>query len=453
MFSLLHTLFYFIVALTILIAFHELGHFWAARKLGVKVIRFSLGFGKILWRHQRTPDSTEFTVAALPLGGYVKMVDEREGAVAPADLPYAFNRQPLIRRVAIVFAGPFFNFVLAILVYWAVFMIGETGMRPVLGPVAGGSLAAQVGFSEGDEIVAVAGEATPTWNQAMGELLERIMEGEAIPVDVKTKGGEQLQRTLTVPEELAQQPNLLYQRLGIRPWEPDIPPIIDRVESGGAAERAGLQAGDRLVSVDGRPIRTWREWVDHVRAHPNASLEVVVERGGERLSRSVTPTPVESEEGRIGRIGAAVQIPEHLIDAMQVEYRLGVLPAFVAAVEKTGDYSVLTLKMIGRMLVGKAGIENLSGPISIAQYAGKSASIGFSQFLKFLAIVSVSLAVLNLLPIPVLDGGHLMFYLVEAVKGSPVSEQTQAFFQQIGLFILLSLMSLAFILDIERLLT
>jgi regulator of sigma E protease len=453
MFSLLHTLFYFLIALTILIAFHEFGHFWAARKLGVKVIRFSLGFGKILWRHQRTRDSTEFTVAVLPLGGYVKMVDEREGSVTPADLPYAFNRQPLIRRMAIVFAGPFFNFVLAILIYWAVFMIGETGMRPVLGPVAGGSLAAQVGFAEGDEITAVAGERTPTWNHAMGELLERIMEGDAISVDVKTKEGTQLQRTLRVPEEIAQQPSLLYQHLGFRPWEPVLPPVIDRVESGGAAEKAGLQAGDLLVRVDGNPIKTWREWVDFVRANPDRSLEVVVDRGGQRFSLSITPEPVESEEGRIGRIGAAVQIPEHLVDEMQVEYRLGVFSALAAAIEKTGDYSVLTLKMIGRMLAGKAGIENLSGPISIAQYAGKSASIGFGQFLKFLAIVSVSLAVLNLLPIPVLDGGHLMFYLIEAVKGSPVSDRTQAFFQQIGLFILLSLMSLAFILDIERLLT
>ncbi|BBA34605.1 putative membrane-associated zinc metalloprotease [Methylocaldum marinum] len=453
MFSLLHTLFYFLIALTILIAFHEFGHFWAARKLGVKVIRFSLGFGKILWRHQRTRDSTEFTVAALPLGGYVKMVDEREGSVAPADLPFAFNRQPLIRRVAIVFAGPFFNLVLAILIYWVVFMIGETGMRPVLGPVASGSLAGQVGFAEGDEIMAVAGEETPTWNQAMGELLEQIMEGDAISVDVKTKDGAHLQRTLLVPEEIAQQPSLLYQHLGFRPWEPLLPPVIDRIESGGAAEKAGLQAGDLLVHVDGNPIKTWREWVDIVRANPDRSLEVVVDRGGQHFSLSITPVPVESEEGRIGRIGAAVQIPEHLVDEMQVEYRLGVFSAFAAAIEKTGDYSVLTFKMIGRMLVGKAGIENLSGPISIAQYAGKSASIGLSQFLKFLAIVSVSLAVLNLLPIPVLDGGHLMFYLIEAVKGSPVSDRTQAFFQQIGLFILLSLMSLAFILDIERLLT
>lgn len=453
MFSLLHTLFYFIVALAILIAFHELGHFWAARKLGVKVIRFSLGFGKILWRHQRMPDSTEFTVAVLPLGGYVKMVDEREGAVAPADLPYAFNRQSLIRRAAIVIAGPLANFVLAILIYWLVFMIGETGVRPVLGPVASGSLAAQVGFAEGDEIVAVAGEKTSTWSQAMSELLERTMEGEAVSVDVKTKAGERLERTLRVPAALAQQPDLLYQRLGFRPWEPDLPPVIDRVEPGGAAEMAGLQAGDLVVSVDGRPIKTWQEWVEYVRAHPEVSLDMVVERDGARLSLPVKPAAMDSPEGRIGKIGAAVRIPEHLIDSMRVEYRLGILPAFAAALEKTGDYSALTLKMIGRMLVGKAAIENLSGPISIAQYAGKSASIGFNQFLKFLAIVSVSLGVLNLLPIPVLDGGHLVFYAVEAVKGSPVSDRTQAFFQQIGLFILLSLMSLAFILDIERLLT
>jgi regulator of sigma E protease len=454
MFSLLHTLFYFVIALTVLIAVHEFGHFWVARRLGVKIIRFSLGFGKPIWRYQQTPDSTEFTLSALPLGGYVKMVDEREGEVAPRDLPFAFNRQPLLRRAGIVFAGPLFNFLLAVVVYWAVFMIGETGIRPVMGPVAKESLAGQAGFAEGDEIVAVDGEETPTWNYAITALLEKAVDQGAVPIRVKTLRGETRELTLNIPGEVAQQPELLNRSLGFRPWEPDLPPLIDRVEPGGAAESAGLKAGDLLVSVDGTPIGHWRQWVEYVRSHPDAALQLVVERDGLRLPPvTIKPVAVDTAEGKIGRIGAAVRVPEDIAASMSVEYRLGFFPALAAAVDKTADYSGLTLRMIGRMLIGKAAIENLSGPISIAQYAGQSARLGFTQFLKFLAIISISLAVLNLLPIPVLDGGHLLFYAIEAVKGSPVSDRTQAYFQQVGIFILLCLMTLAFVLDIERLFT
>lgn len=451
MFSLLHTLFFFIVALAILIAFHEYGHFWAARRLGVKVIRFSLGFGKPLWTYRKSPDDTEFSVAALPLGGYVKMVDEREGEVAPADLPYAFNRQPVARRAAIVFAGPLFNFLLAILIYWVVFMLGESGTRPVLGPVAQGTLAAQAGFREGDEIVAVGGDQAPTWNLAINEIVERAMDEQPIPVAIKAADGATRELTLNIPKDVAQQPEALYKSLGFRPWEPSLPPIIDRLEPGSTAEAAGLKPGDRIISGDGTPIETWKQWVEYVRARPETLIRTVVERDGVRLNFDIRPKAVASAEGRIGRIGAAVRVPEDLENSMRVEYRLGFFPALAAAVEKTTDYSALTLRMVGRMLIGKAAVENLSGPISIAQYAGQSASLGLGQFMKFLAIVSISLGVLNLLPIPVLDGGHLLFYLVEAVKGSPVSEKTQAYCQQIGIFVLLCLMGLAFVLDIERL--
>jgi regulator of sigma E protease len=451
MFSLLHTLFFFIVALAILIAFHEYGHFWAARRLGVKVIRFSLGFGTPLWSYRKSPDDTEFSVAALPLGGYVKMVDEREGEVAPADLPYAFNRQSVARRAGIVVAGPLFNFLLAILIYWMVFMLGETGTRPVLGPVAQGTLAAQAGFREGDEIVSVGGDTTPTWNLAINEVVERAVDERPIPVTVRSPDGASRELTLNIPKDIAQQPEALYKNLGFKPWEPNLPPVVDRVEPGSAAEAAGLKPGDRIVSADGTAIETWKQWVDFVRSRPEALIKAAIERDGVRLNFDIRPKAVESAEGRIGRIGAAVRVPEDMAKSMQVEYRLGFLPAFGAAVEKTADYSALTLRMVGRMLVGKAAVENLSGPISIAQYAGQSASLGLGQFMKFLAIVSISLGVLNLLPIPVLDGGHLLFYLVEAIKGSPVSETTQAYCQQIGIFLLLCLMGLAFFLDIERL--
>lgn len=448
----MHTLFYFLVALAVLIAVHEFGHFVAARGLGVKVIRFSLGFGRSIWRYRKAPGATEFSIGVLPLGGYVKMVDEREGEVAPADLPYAFNRQRLSKRSAIVFAGPLFNLLLAILIYWVVFMVGETGTRPVLGPVPKASLAEQAGFEEGDEIISVGHAPTPTWNLAIGALFEKVLDEETIPVQVRTTDGEEAQRLLTVPRNVAQQPALLNSRLGFQPWQPSLPAVIDKIEPGSAAEAAGLKPGDLVVRADGAVIKDWQQWVEYVRIHPEQELKLTVERDGVALPLQIRPAAVDSPQGRIGRIGASVQVPPDLLKVMQVEYRLGFFPALGAAVGKTADYSWMTLKMVGRMIVGKASVQNLSGPISIAQYAGQSASLGWIQFLKFLAVVSVSLAVLNLLPIPVLDGGHLMFYLIEAVKGSPVSEQTQALCQQIGVFILLSLMALAFVLDIERLL-
>ncbi|WP_045223337.1 RIP metalloprotease RseP [Methyloterricola oryzae] len=449
----MHTLFYFLLALGVLISFHEYGHFIAARKLGVKVLRFSLGFGRTLWRYQKAPDQTEFVIGVLPLGGYVKMVDEREEVVDPADLPYAFNRQSLLKRSIIVAAGPVFNFLLAILLYWAVFMIGETGTKPVLGPVPPQTLAADAGFTEGDEIVQVGDTETPTWNLAMNAFLEAMLIDEKVRFMVKDRDGRSIQRELRVPSELAEQPEKLYEQLGMKPWQPLLEPVVERVEPGSPAEAAGLRGGDRLVSVDGTVIDTWQQWVEHVRAHPGEPLRLAIERDGVTVNLSITPTGIDSPQGKVGRIGAMVKVPEGVMDAMKAEYKLDALPALGAAFLRTGEYSVMTLKMMGRMVIGEAAIENLSGPISIAQYAGQSARMGLVQFFKFLAIVSISLAVLNLLPIPVLDGGHLLFYLIEALKGSPLSENVQAFCQQVGIFLLLSLMALAFFLDIERLLS
>lgn len=448
---LLHRLFFFLVALAILIAIHEYGHFWAARRLGVKVIRFSLGFGKPLWSYRKTPDDTEFTIAALPLGGYVKMVDEREGEVAAADLPYAFNRQSVYRRSGIVAAGPLFNFVLAILIYWMLFLLGETGTRPVLGPVAPGTIAEQAGFREGDQILAVGGDETPTWSLAIGEIVERAVEEQPIPVSVRTPDGQTRERVLSIPKAVTEKPEALYRNLGFRPWEPVLPPVMGNIEPGSPAETAGFKAGDLIISADDTGITTWKQWVDYIRARPERAITTIIEREGVRLQFDVRPRSVDSAEGTVGRIGAAPQVPEDLAASMKVEYRLGFFPALRAAVEKTADYSALTLKMIGRMLIGNASIDNLSGPLSIAQYAGQSASMGFAQFMKFLALVSVSLGVLNLLPIPVLDGGHLMFYLIEFLKGSPVSDRTLALCQQVGMLLLLCLMGLAFFLDLERL--
>lgn len=448
----LHTLFYFLVALTVLIAFHEYGHFLAARKLGIKVLKFSIGFGRPLWRYQKSPDSTEFLISTLPLGGYVKMVDEREGEVAPGDLPYAFNRQRLGVRAAVVFAGPLFNFVLALLIYWWVFMLGETGIRPVIGPIEPDTPAAQAGFHDGDEILKVNGRSVPTWNIAMGELLEHIIDEGHASVEVRTREGEVAIRELSVSREISEQSDRIYDLLGIVPWQPSLLPVIDKVLPGSAAERAGLKPGDLLISVDGAPLHDWQQWVHHVRQHPGQPMALMVERSGVRVTLTIVPTEMAGIKGKVGQIGASVRVPENYNAHLKIEYRQGPLMAFQSAVDKTIRDSVMTLKTVGRMLVGRASVQNLSGPISIAQIVGEAAERGFVYFLRVLAIVSVSLAVLNLLPIPVLDGGHLLFYLIEAIKGSPVSEQVQTWCQQIGIFLLVALMVLAFYLDLGRLL-
>lgn len=447
-----HTVFYFIVALGILITIHEFGHFWVARKLGVKVTRFSIGFGKTLWSYQKNPESTEYVIAVVPLGGYVKMVDEREGEVQTQDVPYAFNRQSLLVRTAIVLAGPVFNLLLAVMIYWFVFTVGETGMRPVLGSVESGTLAAQAGFKKGDEIVSVAEKNTPTWGAAMSRLFITAIEHNSIAIESKTEDGVQTTRMLIIPEEAQEQPDLLRDRLGFKPWEPEVPPVIDSVKEDGPADRAELQKGDLIVSTQGTEIATWKQWVQYIRSHPEVDLNIIIERDGVNIPLLLHPAAIDAGGETIGRIGATVLFPDHLFKQMTAEYRLGIVPALGAAVSRTVDYSMLTLKMVGRMIIGSVSVENLSGPVSIAQYAGQSANLGLIQFFKFLAIVSISLGVLNLLPIPVLDGGHLLYFLIEAIKGSPVSENVQLIGQQVGIFLLISLMGLALFLDIERLL-
>lgn len=448
--SLAHTVFYFLLALAILVAFHEFGHFYACRLLGVKVLRFSVGIGKSIWRYRRSPEDTEFSIGLLPLGGYVKMVDEREGEVSPEDLPHAFNRQRVSVRAAIVFAGPFANFILAILLYWAVFMIGETGLRPVLGPVGPDTFAGQSGFLEGEEIVRVGDAVTPTWDLVIGELVGQAIDHETLLIEVKTDRDAHIQRSLTIPRALAEKPELLHGRLGLQPSQPSLPAVVERVEPNSAAEQAGLAAGDRILVADGQPVKDWQQWVETVRANPGKEIRVSVERAGAKLALNITPAETTTPKGKIGKIGAVAQIPQDLLESMQVEYRLGPVSALTAAISKTWEYSAMTLKMMGRMIVGQASVDNLSGPISIAQYAGQSASMGLVQFLKFLGIVSISLAVLNLLPVPVLDGGHLMFYLLEAVMGRPIPERVQVVFQNIGIMILFSLMIFSFYLDLMR---
>ncbi len=447
-----YTVFHFIVAIGLLVAIHEFGHFWVARKAGVKVVKFSIGFGKAVWSHQKTPDSTEYVLSAIPLGGYVKMIDEREGEVSKADLPFAFNRQSLLARSAIVAAGPIFNLLLALVLFWAVFIIGEVGMKPIVGKIEVTSLAADAGFSEGDEILKVNGENAPTWSEAMGLIFSSAMQGDQ-EIHILVKNNDQGEKgyVVKVSEQDIESPENLYKRLGLKPWAPTLKPIIGKVIEKMPAEKTGLQKGDLIVSADGQEIVDWMQWVDYVKSRPEIEIQLIVEREGVRLPMMIVPETIETEDKSFGRIGAGVDVPKDLLKSLQVTHSLEPLDAFVAACKKTWFYSTTTVQMMGRMLIGKASAKNLSGPISIAKYAGQSAEMGLVPFFKFLALVSVSLGVLNLLPIPVLDGGHLMFLVAEAIKGSPISEKIQMSFQQIGMLMLMALMFFAVFLDIERL--
>lgn len=450
--DLLHTLFFFIVAIGILISFHEFGHFWVARKTGVKVLRFSVGFGKVLWSHQKAPSDTEYVVSAIPLGGYVKMVDEREGAVKEEDLPYAFNRQSVGVRTAIVAAGPLFNLMLAIILFWAALVIGETGLKPILGEIKPGTLAATAGFAQGDEILSINGKPAKTWTDAMTAMITLAMDGEPhVVVEVKSDTGEKSEKTLNFSDNDREDSEKLYEHLGFKPFSPKLKPIINEVLPDSAALSAGLKKDDLIISADGTPINDWMAWVDYVKSRPEITIKLIVERQGMPLNVTITPQSVQAGDKTEGKIGASVFMPEGLLKSMTVEYSLPPLEAIPAAFKATYDYSVVTLRMMGKMLVGKASVKNLSGPISIAQIAGQSANMGFVYFIKFLGLVSVSLGILNLLPVPVLDGGHLMFFGIEAVKGSPVPEKAQIFFQQIGMALLLLLMMTAMVVDVQRL--
>lgn len=447
----------FIVALGVLITVHEFGHFWVARKLGVKVLRFSVGFGKPLWSRVAGVDQTEYMVATIPLGGYVKMLDEREGNVPEEELHRAFNRQPVWSRIAIVAAGPFFNFLFAILAYYLMFLVGIEGRIPEIGKVLPDTPAYHAGFKPGEQLVSANGIELRTWESATLTLLDQALDSGVIEIEVLTARGYPAFRQLDLTDTRSLlDEGSLYEKIGFEPWRPAIAPNIGTVEAGLPADRAGIREGDLIHAIDGVPISDWRDWVDLIQQNPLNTMQLELQRQGERIVVQLTPMQKDAGGRVIGYIGAGPKIDREQylqeLELHQVTERYGPVAALGKAGYKTWEAVILTFKLLGKLVLGEASLKTISGPLSIAEYAGVSATIGLAAFLSFMAIVSVSLGVINLLPVPVLDGGHLLYYVIELVKGSPVSERWEVIGQQIGLTLLAALMILAFYNDLLRLL-
>jgi regulator of sigma E protease len=440
-----------LVALGVLVTFHEFGHFWVARRCGVKVLRFSVGFGTPLVRwHDR--QGTEFVIAAIPLGGYVKMLDEREGDVPAAMLDSAFNRKTVRQRFAIVSAGPLANFLLALVFFWLLAMLGSEQVRPVVGAVAPGSLAAQAGLAVDQEIVAVNGKPVSGWGEVNLQLVRRLGESGQLDLTVRDMGST-AERHLQVPLQNwlkgVEEPDPITS-LGIRPWRPQIAPVIAQLDPEGPAQAAGIRLGDRLLSLNQQPLDDWQQVIDAVRVLPGEPVSLQVERDGQRLDMPLTFAARGEGDARRGYLGAGVEGGEWPAEMLR-EVSFGPLEAVAEGARRTWTMSLLTLDSLKKMLFGELSVKNLSGPITIAKVAGASAQSGLGDFLNFLAYLSISLGVLNLLPIPVLDGGHLLFYLVEWVRGRPLSERVQGWGVQIGISLVIGVMLLALVNDLGRL--
>jgi len=441
----------FAVTLGVLVVFHELGHYVVARLAGVKVLRFSVGFGRVIWSRVVGRDRTEWALSAVPLGGYVKMADEREGYVSARDLPRAFNRQSVYRRIAIVAAGPIANLLLAALLFSATYVAGIPGQRPLLGGPPAASAAAAADIRAGDEIKAVDGERVRSWQELRWRIV-RAQGQRAVTLTLARAdvGGAPIERQLSLAD------------IKERDWDADPltalglradlgAPIIDGVLPGKPAEIAGLEAGDRIVAIDGAPMRSPRDVSAATNSHPGARLVYRVLRNGKPLDIPVTVESVERDGHRIGLAGVRLRVDPAVAERLAVTVRYGVVDAVDAGLRKTWELSAFTVRMLGRILVGDASLKNISGPLTMADIAGQSAQAGTLVFVSYLALISISLGVLNLLPIPLLDGGHLLYYLAELIKGSPVSDRVFEVGQRIGMAMLAVLMALALFNDVSRL--
>jgi regulator of sigma E protease len=450
--DLLYTIAITILTLGILVTIHEWGHFFVARKCGVKVLRFSVGFGKAIytWKDKQ---NTEYAIASIPLGGYVKMLDEREGDVEPSELAQAFNRKPVIQRIMIVAAGPLVNLIFAVLAYWFMYGMGVTTAIPVIGQVKSESIAQVANLPENSEIISVDGHATLSWDEVNLRLASRVGESGPLQLQLKEEGTTLISDYTVMLNEWKvdlenQSP---VSALGIEPWRPEIPAVIGRLVEGGRAQQAGLQVGDQIVEADGLQVVDWQQLVSIIRANPEVTIELQLKRNDQAINLLVKPEKQVSEQGEAyGFLGAAAQgvdWPEEYQRTLQY----GFVEGAVTATKKTLQTISLTLDSIWKMIEGVISVKNLSGPITIAKVASASAASGLESYISFLAYLSIMLGVLNLLPIPVLDGGHLLYYFVELVTGKPVNERIQLFGLKIGLVLLLSLMFVAIFNDIMRL--
>jgi regulator of sigma E protease len=444
------TLLAFLVTLAILIVFHEFGHYAVARLAGVKVLRFSVGFGKVVAR-RTDRHGTEWALAAIPLGGYVKMLDEREAPVASEQLDQTFNRKSLGARSAIVAAGPLANFLLAIVLFWALFMSGVPILKAVLGEPAAGTPAAVAGMQSGERVTAVNGEPVESFQDLHWLALKHALTTSSLSIETVDAEGVPQSRTLLVPERTASFEQSPLRGLGLERYLPPLAPELAQLTPGGVAERAGLQPGDRILAIDDRPVSQWDEVVAMVRQSPDIRLRFQVQRQDRVFEYAVLPEAVGAAGQTSGRIGAAPKIDPALFAPYQDEARYGPIESFTRALDRTWELSIFSLRMLGRMLIGEASLKNLSGPITIADYAGQSAESGLTSFIAFLALVSVSLGVLNLLPVPLLDGGHLLYYFAEFLTGKPVPDRVQEIGQRIGIGLLGLLMFFAIFNDLQRL--
>ncbi len=440
----------FIVAISVLVAVHEYGHYLVGRLAGMKVLRFSIGFGKPIWKRiGGGSDRTEYCISAIPLGGYVRFLDSREGPVDPGDEGRAFNQRPIPARIAVLLAGPGFNFAFAILAYWLLFVYGVPTVKPAIGDVQPGSYAAEAGLESGDRIIAVGDADTADWESALVAMLEQMTDDGRVPLTLENDDGGRRVAVIDVGEDTARltEPGLLFDGLGFSPWQP--PVVIADTAPDGRAHAAGLRGGDRLLTIDDSDIRRTSDVAAAVAPRPGESLRIQYERNGRVYSVDVVPAVDEQDGETRGLLGVTVTADWGELAYMR---QYGPLESIGKATARMWASTVFTLRMLGRMVTGDVSIKNISGPINIAQFAGASAQAGISSFLGFLAIVSISLGVLNLLPVPVLDGGQIVYQLIELAKGSPLSERAQLAGQQIGIFALLLLMSFAFYNDIARIL-